>query len=239
MDKLSEISSWQDSETFDPLELELKEFFSDLPTRTYREELLNTWSHGLFAFLSIFGSLYVMYCAIYSGQDYALLSGVVYSVSLIVLFSSSAFYHGAVAPLLKKKLRIMDHCAIFLFIAGNYTPILLLTVGGDTGWSLLYMQWTVAVFGILLKIKFTGKYDWFFILLFVIMAWVGIIQGEYLYQNLPTAAFNMLIIGGFVYMAGIFFYKAEGRIPYAHLIWHLFVMGGALIHYLVMVQYIF
>jgi len=239
MDKLSGISNWLQSETYDPKELELKEFFSDLPERTYREEQLNAWSHGLFAAGSILGFLYVLICAWSSQKDYAMVSAFVYGFSLVILFASSAFYHGVTSPLLKKKLRIMDHCAIFLFIAGNYTPLLLLTVGGTIGWSLLLLQWTVAAIGVLLKMKFTGKYDWFFVLLFVVMAWVGVLQGDYLYKALPPTGFSMLVVGGFVYMAGIFFYKAEGRMPYAHLIWHLFVMGGCMLHYLAMVWYVF
>ena len=238
MGKLSKITSWQHSETYDPFELELKEFFSDLPARTYREEQLNAWSHGLCAVAAVLGFLYALFCAWNSGQDYALISAFVYGLSLMILFGSSAFYHGVSTPLLKKKLRIMDHCAIFLFIAGNYTPLLLLTIGGSTGWSLLLLQWTAAAIGVVLKIKFTGKFDWFFVFLFTIMAWIGVIQGDFLYQNLHPAAFYMLVIGGLVYMAGIFFYKAEGRIPYAHFIWHLFVMAGALIHYLAMVWYV-
>lgn len=239
MDKLSKLDTWEHHNTYETLDLELEEFFSDLPQRTHREEMLNAWSHGLIAIAAVFGSFYLMYCALDSGKMYAVESAFVYGISLILLFGASALYHGATNPSLKKKMRILDHCAIFFFIAGNYTPLLLLTVGGETGWSLLYLQWSAAFIGILLKIRFTGKYDWMFIVLFVTMAWGGVAQGDFLYQTLPSAAINWLIIGGIVYMLGIFFYKSEERIPYAHLIWHLFVIGGALIHYTIMVQYVF
>ena len=135
-------------------------------------------------------------------------------------------------------MRILDHCAIFLFIAGNYTPLLLLTIGGEVGWSLFCFQWSIALVGTLLKIKFTGRYDWFFILMFVAMSWVGVVQGNSLYHALPTAGFASLIIGGLVYMIGIGFYKSEERIPYAHLIWHLFVLVGCSIHYYMVVGHV-
>lgn len=239
MDESRKLSNSEHNGVDDFFGAELDDFFSDLPIRTYREELLNTWSHGLFALLSMVGFVYLVYIALNSPQEYAVEAAFVYGLSLVVLFGASALYHGATVPLLKKRLRIMDHCAIFLFIAGNYTPLLLLTVGGSTGWSLLGLQWSTALVGILLKLKFTGKYDWFFIFLFVVMAWIGVIQGDILYNTLPSRGFTWLIIGGLVYMVGIFFYKIEGRMPYAHLIWHLFVMVGCLIHYLVMINYVF
>lgn len=240
MNNIGELSEWEENTSSGIIEeVTTNDFFSKLPVRTQREEWLNTWSHGLFAILAVFGFVYVVFCALGSTKAYALESSIVYGLSLVILFASSAFYHGVSAPLIKKRLRIMDHCAIFIFIAGNYTPLLLLTVGGSTGSSLLLLQWTAAAIGVVLKIKFTGKYDLFFIFLFVIMAWIGVIQGDYLYTTLPAAGFNLLIIGGIVYMLGIVFYKSEARIPYAHLIWHLFVMGGCLIHYIVMVNYVF
>lgn len=231
------MAEWRDIDNWQSNKMD--HFFSDLPTRTYREEWLNTWSHGLFAILSLLGFVYLIYIAQNNPQEYALLSALVYGLSLVLLFAASAFYHGSSKPLVKKRLRIVDHCAIFFFIAGNYTPLLLLTVGGDIGRDLLLIQWSTATIGILLKIKFTGQYDVFFILIFVVMAWIGVAQGDCLYSTLPAEGFNGLIIGGIVYMLGIFFYKSEGRVPYAHLIWHLFVMGGCLIHYLVMVNYVF
>lgn len=217
----------------------MEAFFADLPERSYREELLNAWSHGLVALIAFFAFLYLLALGYNSPQANAFGSAAVYGLSLVLLFGASAFYHGVKAPLLKKRLRILDHCAIFFFIAGNYTPILLLTIGGSTGWFLFAVQWIAAFFGILLKIKFTGKYDWLFILLFTIMAWVGVAEGKLLYTLLDPTAFYLLIIGGFVYMMGIYFYKAEGRVPYAHLIWHLFVIGGSLLHYIAIVGFIF
>lgn len=232
----SGLSNWDSNLDMDA---EMKAFFADLPERTYREELLNAWSHGIVAIMAIFGFLYLLVCANNSVHDDAFISAIIYGFSLMVLFASSAFYHGVTAPLLKKRLRVLDHCAIFFFIAGNYTPLLLLTIGGTTGWFLLTVQWSAALIGILLKIKFTGKFDWLFILLFVIMAWAGVIQGEQLYKLLDPIAFNLLIVGGFVYMMGIYFYKAEGRVPYAHLIWHLFVIAGCLMHYIAIVGFVF
>lgn len=238
MNKSSELKSWEHHD-YTALDLELEEFFSDLPARTQLEERLNAWSHGIFSMAYMFGFAYLMYCALNSTKDYAVESAFVYGLSLVLLFGASALYHGATEPLLKKKMRILDHCAIFLFIAGNYTPVLLLLVGGEIGWALFGFQWTLAMFGVFLKMKFTGKYDWFFVALFVAMAWSGVVLGDYIRETLPTEAFNWLIIGGIVYMLGIIFYKSEEKIPHAHLIWHVFVIAGSLIHYVLMVRYVF
>ncbi|MFT5648247.1 MAG: hemolysin III [Aureispira sp.] len=239
MNDIGELSESEENAANIASKENLDQFFSMLPVRLQREEWLNTWSHGLSAIFAIFGFAYVFFCALESGKAYALESALIYGTSLVVLFAASSFYHGASDPLIKKRLRIMDHCAIFIFIAGNYTPLLLLTVGGSTGFSLLLLQWTVAMIGVVLKIKFTGRFDLLFIFLFVIMAWIGVIQGDYMYTQLPIEGFNLLIFGGVIYMIGVVFYKSEGRIPYAHFIWHLFVMGGSLIHYIVMVNYVF
>ncbi len=233
------LTNWNENNQQDYFELDIVEFFSDLPARTQLEEKLNAWSHGLFALLSIVGFGYTFYIALNSTKEYAVLSSIVYGSSLVLLFSASALYHNAEELMRKKKLRILDHCAIFLFIVGNYTPLLLLTVGGNNGVSILLMLSSAAFIGILLKMKFTGKFDWFFVLLYVVMAWVGIIQGNYILEKMPSTGFYLLLLGGLVYMVGIMFYKAEGKIPYAHLFWHLFVMVGALLHYIVMVRFVF
>ena len=153
MNKSSELNSWEHP-NYSTLDLELEEFFSDLPARTTLEERLNAWSHGLFSVAYMFGFAYLMYCALNSTKAFAVESAFVYGLSLVLLFGASALYHGATEPLLKKKMRILDHCAIFLFIAGNYTPVFLLLVGGEAGWNLVLFQWTVAMVGVLLKMKF-------------------------------------------------------------------------------------
>jgi len=239
MNNIGKLNEWEENADDVAIKENTDQVFSKLPVRSQREEWLNTWSHGSFAILAVFGFAYAFFCALENSNVYALGAAAVYGTSLVVLFTASAFYHGVSDPLLKKRLRIMDHCAIFIFIAGNYTPLLLLTVGGTMGIFLLSLQWMVAVVGVVLKLKFTGKYDLLFILLFVIMAWIGVIQGDYLYIALPIKGFNLLIFGGIVYMIGLLFYKAEARIPYAHFIWHLFVMGGSLIHYIAMINYVF
>jgi hemolysin III len=239
MDNSGNLINLEHDNTLESLELNIQESYSDLPTRSDREEQLNTWSHGIFAGASVIAFWYIIIASLNSPKEYAFLSAFIYGASLIILFGASAFYHNATTPVIKKRLRILDHCAIFLFIAGNYTPLLLLTIGGSTGWSLMLLQWTVAAIGILLKIRFTGKYDWFFVVLYVLMAWVGVVQGDYLIECLPATAFYLLLVGGMVYMIGIIFYKAEGLLPYAHFIWHLFVMGGCFLHFIVMVLFVF
>lgn len=232
-------SDWEDNKPQEYFELDIVDFFSDLPERSRFEEQLNAWSHGISALLAAVGFAYTFYLALNNTQEYAVISSIVYGSSLVLLFSASALYHNAEELLRKKKLRILDHCAIFLFIVGNYTPLLLLTVGGTNGIGILLMLSSAAFIGILLKMKFTGKFDWFFVLLYVLMAWVGIIQGHDILDKMPPTGFYLLLLGGFIYMIGILFYKAEGKVPYAHLFWHLFVMGGAFLHYIVMIRFVF
>ena len=219
-------------------DLKIVEFFADLPGRSKREELLNALTHAVVALLSIPVFFYLIYISLYSNKDHATLSALIYGLSIIVLFFSSSIYHYTDDVYTKKKFRILDHCSIFVFITGNYAPLLLLTIGGSVGWIMLCALLILSFTGIILKIRFTGSYDWFFVSLYVFMAWLGILQVNNLANLLPSTALHLLFWGGMAYMVGIAFYKAESKIPYAHLIWHLFVVLGALLHFFAITNYV-
>jgi hemolysin III len=133
---------------------------------------------------------------------------------------------------------ILDHCGIFLLIAGTYTPVLLISIGGATGWVLFGVQWTMALIGIVLKIFYTGKYDLISTLIYALMGWMVVIRWRDLLESIPDAAFQLLLAGGIAYTVGIVFYLLDSRIKYSHFIWHLFVMAGSILHYIMIIKYV-
>jgi hemolysin III len=133
---------------------------------------------------------------------------------------------------------ILDHCGIFLLIAGTYTPVLLISIGGTTGWVLFGIQWTMALIGIVLKIFYTGKYDLISTLIYALMGWMVVIRWRDLLESIPDAAFHLLLAGGIAYTVGIVFYLIDSKIKYSHFIWHLFVMAGSILHYIMIIKYV-
>lgn len=162
-----------------------------------------------------------------------------YGLSLVLLYTFSAIYHGLIHKKAKYVFNILDHCGIFLLIAGTYTPVILMTIGGTTGWIYFSIQWGMAVVGIVLKIFFTGRFNLFSTLMYAFMGWIILFDIDLVRTMLPTAAFWLLAAGGLSYTVGIIFYIIDYRMKLAHFIWHLFVMAGSILHYIMMVMYIF
>ncbi len=159
-----------------------------------------------------------------------------YVCSLFVLFSASTIYHAVQNPKLKKRLRILDHISIYYLIAGTYTPVCLSILLPSKGWLLFYLVWGIAFFGTVLKIFFTGKYEVFSLVLYGVMGWLIVIDLPYLIEHMSSTGLIYLAFGGAFYTIGILFYAIK-KIPYNHLIWHFFVLGGAISHWL-MIQYL-
>lgn len=155
----------------------------------------------------------------------------VYSISLFVLFTASTIYHAVRNPKLKQKLRILDHISIYYLIAGTYTPVCLLILNDSKGWLLFYMVWGLALFGTLLKLFFTGKFEVFSLVLYGVMGWLVVVDIDFLTKNVSANGLFLLGLGGAFYTIGILFYAVK-KIPYNHLIWHFFVLGGAISHWL-------
>ncbi len=207
--------------------------------QTYREEWFNSVSHGLTALSAIGGMVVLIYFGAKSNKNWSLFSGLVYGFSLVALYTFSTLYHGLRHEKAKRVFNILDHCGIFLLIAGTYTPVLLISIGGPTGWLFFGIQWGMALAGIVLKIFYTGRYKGLSTLIYAVMGWIIIFKVELVKALLPTGAFWLLAAGGFAYTAGIIFYSLDSRVKYAHFIWHLFVMAGSILHYSMMVTYIF
>jgi hemolysin III len=207
--------------------------------QTITEEWFNSLSHGLTALTAVGGFVVLIVLAAFSDKNWALFSALFYGLSLVILFAASAFYHGVQHTEIKKKLMVLDHCGIFLLIAGTYTPVLLMVIGGSFGWTFFGIQWGMALVGIIFKLFYTGKYEAVSLTMYALMGWVIVLKINYLYQVLPAGGFWLLVAGGLSYTIGIIFYAIDHRVYLAHFVWHLFVLGGSLLHYLMMVMYIF
>jgi hemolysin III len=207
--------------------------------QTLTEEWFNAISHGLTALTAIGGLVVLIVLSAYSSKNWALFSALFYGISLVVLFSASAVYHAVQHTQAKQILMIVDHCAIFLLIAGTYTPILLMVIGGAWGWTFFGIQWGLALLGIILKMFYAGRYEAISLTMYALMGWIVVFKISELYQVLPAGGFGLLVAGGLAYTVGIVFYVLDHRIYFAHFIWHLFVLAGGLLHYLLMVLYIF
>lgn len=197
--------------------------------QTKLEENLNAVSHGLGALLGIAGLVLLL---VFQDQEnnFSLFSVLVYGISVIILFTASTLYHSVNDEKKKHYYRIVDHISIYLLIAGTYTPVTLIALQNSLGWELFWIVWIIAAIGTVMKLFFTGKYDTLSTLLYLVMGWLIIFDFENLSNYIGSNGVLLLFAGGLCYTLGIVFYVVE-RIPYNHVIWHLFVLGGAICHF--------
>lgn len=211
----------------------MSDIIKQYPLNSYprREEKWNIATHAL-GILGAVLALIFMLVKIGSQHDLAqLLSALIYGISLVTLYTASTLFHSSTAPKLRHRLNIFDHCAIYLLIAGTYTPYALITLQGTTGWVILAVIWTIAVGGIVLKFFFTGKYRILSTIMYVGMGWVVMFAIKPLYLNLDLAGFIWLIAGGLAYTLGAVLYAVK-KIPYNHAIFHVFVLMGSASHFI-------
>ena len=197
-----------------------------------KEELLNAWSHGLGAVLGVVG-LILLIINVDTNKPWYLFSVIVYGFSIIILFTASTAYHAITNYDLKQKFRIVDHISIYLLIAGTYTPVLLIALRNSLGWPLFYAVWGIAFFGVILKLFFTGRFEIFSTLLYLVMGWLVVFDFTTLSELVDPNGILWLFSGGLFYTVGIVFYAIH-KIPYNHVIWHFFVLGGAICHFMMM-----
>lgn len=203
--------------------------------QTPLEEQLNAWSHGVGAVLGVVGLvLLIMYC---DSSTLEIFSVSVYGVSIIILFLASTLYHAIKNESKKHIFRIIDHISIYLLIAGSYTPVTLITLSDSRGWLLFWLVWGIAALGLILKLFFTGRFEIFSTLLYLVMGWLIVFDFSALANNMETNGLWLLFLGGLFYTVGIVFY-AINKIPYNHVIWHLFVLGGAISHFFMIFFYV-
>ena len=206
-------------------------------SRAYYEELANTITHGTGVAFSIIGLVLLVVRASLYGNAWQVVSFSIYGASLIMLYLASTLYHGFKSPRAKEMLRIFDHSAIYLLIAGTYTPFLLNTIRGPWGWSLFGTIWGLALLGITFKLIFGPKYDVLSTIFYLLMGWVVVIAIKPLLAALPLAGFMWLLAGGLAYSLGVIFYVWE-KLPYNHAIWHGFVLAGSTFHFFAILLHI-
>lgn len=197
---------------------------------TQREEAANVITHGFGIIASIVGGVTLITLAVLFGDPWRLISAAVYSASLLLLYTASTVYHAAQNQFTKARLEIFDHCAIFVLIAGTYTPFTLVSLRGNWGWSLFGVIWGLATAGVIWKLFFTRRFHFVSTLIYVAMGWLVLVAVGPMVRALPVETLLLLVAGGITYTAGTFFYHNQ-RIPYAHAIWHLFVLGGSACHF--------
>lgn len=200
------------------------------------EERLNTATHALGILLGIVALvLLVVYNT--SKTPWSLFSSVVYGITIIILFSASTAYHWVQSEKPKHYFRILDHISIYLLIAGTYTPVTLIALEPSKGWLLFWLVWGIAAFGVIIKLFFTGRFEVLSVLLYLVMGWLVVFDFTALSNTIGPYGVLWLFAGGLAYTLGIVFYAIE-RIPYNHVIWHLFVLAGAICHFFMVFWYV-
>lgn len=195
------------------------------------EEQLNIWSHGLGLVASIIAFPFLILKAISYSSFWDITSFIIYGLSLIILYAASTFYHAAKNPKKRRRLNIFDHAAIYVLIAGSYTPFCLVALDSDLGWYMFIAVWIFALTGIILKLFFTGKFDKISTAMYLLMGWQVMFFIKPLIDVLTNFSLNLLIAGGLFYTVGAILYSIK-KIPYNHAIFHVFVLLGSISHFL-------
>jgi hemolysin III len=200
------------------------------PRYSENEERLNILTHGFGLLLSIIGFPFLMYKSFNFEGFWKPLSIVIYGFSLIVLYAASTFYHAAKEPKLRRKLNIFDHAAIYVLIAGSYSPFTLIILQGSIGWIVFWFTWLFALTGIILKIFYTFRFDKLSTIIYVLMGWQIVFVIKPLIENLATEGMQLLFAGGVFYTIGAIIYSIK-KIKFNHVIFHVFVLLGSFCHF--------
>jgi hemolysin III len=196
------------------------------------EEIWHSITHGIGLLLSVSALTLLCVFAGQSGDGVKIATALVFGLSLMVMYGASTLYHAIRMPHAKAILRQVDHCAIYILIAGTYTPISLLGIKGVVGWVLFGIAWAIAAFGITLKIIYPERFHKTSLSLYALMGWMVIFAVQPLLENVAFLPLCLLVAGGITYTIGIIFYVWKG-LAYSHTIWHFFVLGGSTFHFFV------
>lgn len=215
----------------------MKNQSSALTSYSLGEEIANSVSHGVGALASVAGLTLLVTLAALQQDLIKVVSFSIYGGSMILLFLASTLYHSFQHPGIKQVFKRLDHCAIYILIAGTYTPLLMHRVPGALGTGVLVLIWTLALLGVGFKLFSQHGSDKLSLATYLLMGWLSLIVIYPLWQNLPGSGLLLLTIGGLLYSLGVIFY-VNHRIPFNHAIWHLFVVAAASCHYLMMLWYV-
>ena len=210
---------------------------------TVGEEIFNAITHGIGGLIGIAALVLLIVFACVYGDGWCLASGIVYGITLIILYTMSTLYHAITPQKAKKVFRIFDHCSIFLLIAGTYTPYSLVTLrnsdfyGLSLGWLIFSLIWGLAILGIVLA-ALQKSIKWIEFPLYIVMGWLIIFSIKDLLANMPLNGFILLLAGGIVYTIGAVFFILH-KFRYMHSVWHIFVLGGSVLQFLSVLLYVF
>ena len=200
------------------------------------EEIANSITHGVGFLLSIAGLSVLVTLAAMRGTAWHIVACSIYGSTLVLLYLSSTLYHAIQAPRAKRVFRIFDHSAIYLLIAGTYTPFVLITLRGPLGWTLFGAQWGLAIAGILFKSLTREGYEIASTIVYALMGWMGIIGIKSMYASLSIGGIAWILAGGICYTFGILFFALNRR--YCHAVWHIIVLAGSVCHFYAVLRYI-
>jgi len=196
------------------------------------EEIWHAVTHGLGLLLSVAAMSILTVLAAQSGSGKSLAGALVFGIALILMYGISTLYHAVTAPMAKRILQQLDHSAVYLLIAGTYTPVALLGVQGAFGWIILGIEWAFAAVGIYLKAAYHGRFETLSLVLYAFMGWLIVIAVKPMFAHVDTLTLSLLLAGGLTYTLGILFYVWDS-LHLNHAIWHLFVLGGSVLHFFV------
>ena len=204
---------------------------------TEKEEKLNILSHAFGLVLSAIAFPFLIIKSLQFSGFWKPASIYMYAFSLLILYAASTFYHASKKPKLRRRLNIFDHAAIYVLIAGTYTPFTLITLEGKIGWIIFGLTWGFALIGIILKLFFTGRFDKISTIMYVLMGWQVVFAINPLIEKLAPQGLQWLFIGGILYTVGAVLYSIK-RIPYNHAVFHVFVLLGSISHFISVYYYI-
>ncbi|MEH2920455.1 hemolysin III family protein [Samsonia erythrinae] len=211
---------------------------AQMPDYSLAEEIANSISHGIGVIFGIIGLVLLLVQATNNDADsIAITSYSLYGGSIILLFLASTLYHAIPSPRIKPWLKKFDHCAIYLLIAGTYTPFLLVGLNSPLAHGLMIVIWSMALLGVIFKLAFAHRFEALSLITYLVMGWLSLVVIYQMVMRLSAASVTLLAVGGVVYTLGVIFYACK-RIPYNHAIWHGFVLGGSVCHFLAIYLYL-
>jgi hemolysin III len=208
-----------------------------VPRYSAGDERASSIIHGIGILLSVIGLVILVSYSASLGGARAVIASAVYGTSLVLLYTASTLYHTIKGDTARRRLRTFDHIAIYVLIAGTYTPFTLIALHGSWGWSLFGTVWMLALIGSALELGLLKRYHYLAVVLYVAMGWVGMLAFRPLLAHLQTGGMALLLAGGAAYTLGVPFYVLR-RIPFHHSIWHFFVLTGSVLHFLAVLFYV-
>lgn len=206
-------------------------------TQSFGEELANAISHGVGVLGAIVAIPFLVTGALHDGGAAGVVGAGIFGATLLLLYLASTIYHCLPSGKAKRVFLILDHSAIFLLIAGTYTPFALGVLRGSWGWSLFGVVWGLALFGVIAKAVFGARYQGLSTALYLAMGWLVLVAAKPVIAAVPLPGLLWLLAGGLAYTFGVVFFVLDSRLRYAHFIWHLFVVAGSLCHFIAVFWY--